>query len=630
MTYNYFTIEKQAVSQTRAPVLFAIVANERYFLPHFFRHYRRLGVKTFYVLVDDSTDGTQEFLMEQDDCTVLSSPHCFGDKVHIEVDHGTYSGRFANVARVAIPKALAMGQWCVIADADEFLVLPAPYRTLPAFIRELERLQLTCCRALMIDFFPEKLADIPKGDIDASPFALNPYYDRLGVDWPDGQAEPSTVDHSANVRSRIVEQLAKLMPSRSQTLQAGKPELLYKCPLIKLAWNTQMPHAHICNHTVRNMAQLAIAHFKFYPGWEDKVAGAMTKKQYSRGSIKYVPLALAISRRDKLILPTHESCRHDSMPLAKSDMVFLHSYPAAKVKQPRTAARQLRWEEPNRNGLEPLHIGTHGDRHSTVTGVAWLDEHRLVANHRNGLRIALFDIRRSSQPILTAELPNLTDNVAVKPVNQDVWELTVSDCWAAAYTQLRLDVRKEPSFTLLYTHWFNRRSFCHGVSYDLSGALWLAFSTGAYPRIEQAGKRAWRLPKPWGARYVCFDPLSGDAYAISNAKQPTTAAYEETQMRVFKLAHGNDVWMPFTTVKEVHSDCAAVYAGRLWVNDQHGDRVVGISLDPADKSTRIIKTPLLSFPHGVAVSNDGQMAVANYGNSTITVFDLNRVLVDAT
>ena len=588
-----------------------------------------MGVRTFYILVDDSTDGTRELLMEQEDCAVLSSPYRFGEDVSLEFDHGVYNGRFANVARVSIPKSLAMGKWCVIADADEFLVLPAPYTTLPAVIQDLEHSHLTCCRALMIDFFPEKLADMTRDGMNASPFTLNPFYDRLRVDWPDRLAEPRTVDYNANVRSRIVEQLAKLVPDRAQTLRRGKPELLYKIPLLKLTPATMMPHAHTCNHQVRDVAQLAIAHFKFYPRWEDKVAGALRKKQYSRSSIKYAPLALAINHADKLTLPTPESCRHDSMPLANSGMVFLHSNVTAIVGQPRTVARQLHWEEPNRKGLKPLHIGTRGDRHSTITGVAWLDEHRLVANHRDGLRIALFDIRRSNQPILTAELPNLTDNVAVKPINRDTWEITVSDCWKAAYTQLRLDLRKEPSFTLLYTHWFNRQSFCHGVSYDQSGALWLAFHTGVDPRIEQAGKRAWRLPKPWGATFVCFDPLSGDAYAISNAKQPATAAYEETQMRVFRLVHGNDVWMPFTTVKDVHGDCAAIYAGRLWVKDQHGDRVLGISLDPAAKSTRTIKTPLLSYPHGVAVSNTGQMAVTNYGNSTITRFDLNKILVDA-
>src|ERR1700755_3194146 len=52
-------------------LLFGIVKDENLRLPFFFDHYRRAGVRHFYVVDNGSTDGTTEFLLQQRDCSVF-------------------------------------------------------------------------------------------------------------------------------------------------------------------------------------------------------------------------------------------------------------------------------------------------------------------------------------------------------------------------------------------------------------------------------------------------------------------------------------------------------------------------------------------------------------------------------
>lgn len=59
---NSFKIKKYPRDKKDKTIVFSIVANEIYLLPYFLKHYRSLGIKTFFFLIDKSDDGTTEFL----------------------------------------------------------------------------------------------------------------------------------------------------------------------------------------------------------------------------------------------------------------------------------------------------------------------------------------------------------------------------------------------------------------------------------------------------------------------------------------------------------------------------------------------------------------------------------------
>ena len=273
--------------------LFSIIADEMYFLPYFLRHYRALGVREFYFLVDSSTDGSQEFLLAQPDCAVLSSQYKFKDRINLRIGGKVIQRRFADICRFLIPRTLFIGRWGLVADADEFLLLPGGATDLVAFVDRLDQHGLDCCRAMMVDCYPRRLADIDQHEPTTDPFRLAPFYDVVPVDWPDGAIHPRHLEHGVSVRSRINAKLMAMYPHLADALSESASDMLHKIPLLRWTERTLVSDAHTANHRPSDRVQVAFAHFKFYPGWERKVSGALTQKQYARGSLKYRPLGYA-------------------------------------------------------------------------------------------------------------------------------------------------------------------------------------------------------------------------------------------------------------------------------------------------------------------------------------------------
>lgn len=286
-------------------------------------------------------------------------------------------------------------------------------------------------------------------------------------------------------------------------------------------------------------------------------------------------------------------------------------------------ASQIIWTEPNRAKTPPLNIESRGERFSTLTGVWWIDEFKFVVNHRNGLRIALFDIRAGAKPLAITSIPHLSDDIAARRLDENTWEVAVSGCWDKAYSTYLLAIHgPEVTFALKETRQHPDRSFCHGVYYDGEGRLCLAFHTGKNPRIEMAN-RTWTLPQPWGPRDLCHDSNDGIYYAVAVSKNPQLVAYEQTSTSVWSLKANADQWDLVTVIDDMHSDACQIYQGRLWLPDQKGDRVLGVCLKK-EKPPLVIKGKCFDFPHGLAISEKGMLAVTNYGNSSITLVDIHH------
>ncbi|MEN9725863.1 MAG: hypothetical protein RL434_229 [Pseudomonadota bacterium] len=291
--------------------------------------------------------------------------------------------------------------------------------------------------------------------------------------------------------------------------------------------------------------------------------------------------------------------------------------------------RLLHWEEANRSDQPPLHIGEHGARYPTLTGVWWLDEYRLLVNHRSGLRLALFDLREGPRPLVTVRIPHLTDDVSAKPLHGGRWEVAVSGCWDSACSLYEFVADKRSwlpwrnprsAFWLLSTHRSPDKSFCHGVAYDHKGRLWLAYNCGRRPRVEIFHGATWQLPEPWGARDVCFDD-EDTAYAVATSSTPKRHAYAPPDLSIWRLGSKHEGWEHVVTVPSAHTDACDIFRGRIWVNDQNGDRILSIDLK-GQRSPVILKDDTFSFPHGVAISPTGMLAVTNYGTSTVSLIDL--------
>jgi hypothetical protein len=299
-------LKPKPVADPDGVALFAIVRNEMYFLPHLLRHYRALGVHEFYLLDDCSDDGTREFLMAQPDCCVIASNRTFGDRI------GTM--RFAEAVKTLLPRRLLQGRWVLIVDADEFLVLPPGLNRVQDLVVRMQALGLGAARALMLDFFPPTLRRLEQAAPDADPFSLCNWFDALSqVNWPDGAREPHRISREESVRPRM---LRKLLAD-GVDLQAQLPTYnhahMTKVPLVHWGPRTQMSSAHHVNVPPTDQVQLVLAHFKFYPGYQARIADAMATGGYWRNSIEYRFLDIATRNLSDWPLAGPRSRRFDSV-----------------------------------------------------------------------------------------------------------------------------------------------------------------------------------------------------------------------------------------------------------------------------------------------------------------------------
>lgn len=194
------------------PVVFCIVRNAAYLVPHFLRHYRSLGAVQFVFFDDQSTDGTRELLMQQPDAMVLASSHRF----HHQMSNGK---PLHQNLRNWIPESLGRGRWVITVDADELLILPAEAPTIPEMTHCLDARGHTTVMASMLDFFPQTLA-ARNHDASLSPFLASPFFDLSKGFSRDANGRPRKT--AGGIRWRLQEWLRTEKPEVHRRIFSGQ------------------------------------------------------------------------------------------------------------------------------------------------------------------------------------------------------------------------------------------------------------------------------------------------------------------------------------------------------------------------------------------------------------------------
>ena len=86
----------------------------------------------------------------------------------------------------------------------------------------------------------------------------------------------------------------------------------FKVPLLFWEADTQMTSAHRANVLPSDRVQLALAHFKFYPGYRERIADALRTNAYWQDSTEYRFLDLAVRALADWPLPGPRSRRFRS------------------------------------------------------------------------------------------------------------------------------------------------------------------------------------------------------------------------------------------------------------------------------------------------------------------------------
>jgi hypothetical protein len=87
---------------------------------------------------------------------------------------------------------------------------------------------------------------------------------------------------------------------------------LHKAPLVYWAEGVEVLNSHACNVPLSSDIQLAIAHFKFYPGYLNKIDHALSNGCYYNGSIEYRILDAAVKNIAEWDLRSPATVKYES------------------------------------------------------------------------------------------------------------------------------------------------------------------------------------------------------------------------------------------------------------------------------------------------------------------------------
>jgi len=126
--------------------LFVCVKDACIRLPWFLSYYRKIGVDKFFIIDNDSNDGTADYLLNQKDVHLFWTDEAFNK-----------AGQGMKWINDLIEKN-GKGNWCVFVDFDEFVVFPTiEDRTLSHLLRYMDRKGDEVFMALMLDMYGEHI-----------------------------------------------------------------------------------------------------------------------------------------------------------------------------------------------------------------------------------------------------------------------------------------------------------------------------------------------------------------------------------------------------------------------------------------------------------------------------------------
>ncbi len=253
---------------------FMCVRNEAQRLPFMLDHHRKLGVRHFLVVDNNSDDSTARCLTDHLDVSLWHSAASYK------------SSRFGMDWLTWLMMRHGHGHWCLTLDADELLVYPHwQTRSLQALTDWLERQGQSAMGALTVDLYPE--GPVSQGACVAGddPLALLRWFD------------------SGNYQVQIQPKMRNLWVqggARARAFFADQPRqapTLNKIPLVRWHWRhayVNSTHALLPSRLNQvyatdggDLTSGALLHTKFLPGIVDRSAEEKTRGEHFADGAQY-------------------------------------------------------------------------------------------------------------------------------------------------------------------------------------------------------------------------------------------------------------------------------------------------------------------------------------------------------
>ena len=233
--------------------------NEKIRMQAFLEHYRKIGIKQFLICDNGSTDGTLEYLMEQNDVYVYST-----EKMYTSQRKAAWCNRMM--------ADLGDNRWYFQADADEFAWIPEfESMDINEYVKILEEKKVLSVKAIMLEMYPN---DILGGDNLLPENFVEDYcfYD-ADSEWYEFDPDKNYIN--GGFINRVF---------------GEKHALQCKTPLFfqdENRFNIGSHHIYPYSEDITAEYGIILKHYKFLPGDEKKIRDALVKKNYANGSRLY-------------------------------------------------------------------------------------------------------------------------------------------------------------------------------------------------------------------------------------------------------------------------------------------------------------------------------------------------------
>ncbi len=254
---------------------FATIRNEILRLPWLLQFYRKLGVNRFFIVDNNSSDGSTKYLLTQNDVHLFHTKESYA-KANVGMD-------WIN----SLLKAYAQGKWALTIDADELFIFPGfEIINLKKLVSYLDSQGYDSVRASMIDMYSAKSIEDTDYQSGTDFLTACPYFD----------GDALTPDFRGGARKRLF---------WDNTHREANPPVLLKYPLIK--WKKEYSYK-VSTHIIEgvNVADItgALLHFKLFSDFSEKVTIAVEEGEHWQNASQYA-VYLAGLQENSQISPCH-------------------------------------------------------------------------------------------------------------------------------------------------------------------------------------------------------------------------------------------------------------------------------------------------------------------------------------
>ncbi len=266
---------------------FAKMRNEILRLPYFLEYHRKLGVGNFFIIDNDSKDGTTEYLLGQPDV------HLFHTDENFRENQGGI--RWLNT----LYEKFASGHWTLLIDADELFVYPN-------------------CEEIDLEILVTYLDS--RSDEAVESFLLDMYSDRQ-INQVNYQSKTSFLSVCSYFDLDSFKQFQNHIPMRGGVRQRVfwkdykgdlNPPLLTKIPFVKWKLNLFWKSAHLVSNVRLSTLTSSLLHFKFFSDFHYRAKLESERKQHWNDGREYGIYLNVLEQNSELSLYYENSEKYKS------------------------------------------------------------------------------------------------------------------------------------------------------------------------------------------------------------------------------------------------------------------------------------------------------------------------------